>query len=76
MTGGSIFVINAAAQNGARMINGTVQGDARAEVGAPGVSGPNGLGLLAGGVMLVGAFLLIASLVNLLRSVDWRGPEQ
>ena len=76
MTGSSIFVINAAAQNGARMINGTAQGDARTEVGAPAATGPNGLDLLAGGAMLVGAFLLLASLVNLMMSVDWRGPEQ
>jgi hypothetical protein len=75
MTGSSIFVINAAAQSGARIIS-AAQSDPRSEVGAPAASGPNGLDLLAGGVMLVGAFLLIASLVNLLMSVDWRGPEQ
>jgi hypothetical protein len=75
MTGASIFVINAAAQSGARIISAT-QSDPRSEVGAPPVGGPNGLEVLAGGVMLVGAFLVLSSVVNLLMSVDWRGPEQ
>ena len=79
MTGASIFVINAAAQNGARLINGAAQSDVRAEVGAPGTpgaSGLNGLELLAGGVMLIGAIWLSISVIDLLMRVDWRGPKQ
>ena len=76
MTGASIFVIHTAAQNGARMINGAAQSDARTEVGAPGASGPNGLELLGGGVMLIGAIWLSISVIDLLMRVDWRGPKQ
>jgi hypothetical protein len=72
MTGASIFVINAAAQNGARIIS-AAQSDPRSEVGAPPVGGPNGLEMLAGGVMLVGALWLLVSTAELLMNPDfWR----
>jgi hypothetical protein len=72
MTGASIFVINAAAQSGARIIS-AAQSDLRSEVGAPPVGGPNGLEMLAGGVMLVGALWLLVSTAELLMNPDfWR----
>jgi hypothetical protein len=72
MTGASIFVINAAAQSGARIIS-AAQSDPRSEVGAPPVGGPNGLEMLAGGVMLVGALWLLVSTAELLMNPDfWR----
>jgi hypothetical protein len=70
MTGASIFVINAAAQSGARIIS-AAQGDPRSEVGAPPVGGPNGIEMLAGGVMLLGAVWLLVSVIELLMSPDW-----
>jgi hypothetical protein len=72
MTGASIFVINAAAQSGVRIIS-AAQSDPRSEVGAPPVGGPNGLEMLAGGVMLVGALWLLVSAAELLMNPDfWR----
>jgi hypothetical protein len=72
MTGASLFVINAAAQSGARIIS-AAQSDPRSEVGAAPVGGPNGLEMLAGGVMLVGALWLLVSTAELLMNPDfWR----
>jgi hypothetical protein len=70
VTGSSIFVINAAAQSGARIV-GAAQSDSRSEVAAPPAVGPNGLEMLAGGVMLLGAVWLLVSVIELLMSLDW-----